>query len=75
MDQPDWNEEHDAEHQHLEIQKLFKLMEAKAKNAMNYLILEGFVAPTKTQGVYEYTPEGLVLLQQHYKKLKDEGSI
>jgi predicted transcriptional regulator len=75
MDESDWNDQHNAEHQHLEIQKLFRLMEAKAKSAMNYLILEGFVVPTQTPGVYEYTPEGLVLVRQHYKKLRDQGEI
>jgi predicted transcriptional regulator len=75
MDEPDWNEQHNAEHQHLEIQKLFKLMEAKAKSAMNYLVLEGFIIPTKNPGEYEYTPEGLVLAQQQYKKMRDEGLL
>ena len=72
MDEPDWNEEDDMHQRQLEIQKLFRLMEDKAKSAMNYLVLEGFVEPTETPGEYEYTPEGLVLAQQKYKKMFDD---
>ena len=75
MDEPDWNEEDDMHQRQLEIQKLFRLMEDKAKSAMNYLVLEGFVEPTETPGEYEYTPEGLVLAQQKYKKMRDEGLL
>ena len=75
MDEPDWNEENDLHQRQLEIQKLFKLMEAKAKSAMNYLVLEGFLKPAENPGEYEYTPEGLVLAQQKYKKMRDEGLL
>jgi hypothetical protein len=75
MDESDWNEEDDVHQRQLEIQKLFRLMEDKAKSAMNYLVLEGFVEPTETPGEYEYTPEGLVLAQQKYKKMRDEGLL
>ena len=73
MDEEDWNENSELARRQTEIQKLFKLMETKAKSAMNYLVLEGFIRPTETPGEYEYTPEGLVLVQNQYRKLKDEG--
>jgi predicted transcriptional regulator len=75
-EQEDWDSPEDQpvyDKQHVEIQKLFAEMEMKAKNAMNYLVLEGFVDPTDEPGVYKYTPEGLVLAQQQYKKLREDG--
>ena len=44
-DHEDWAEEKDdsLNKQHMEIQKLFSEMERKAKKAMHYLELEGFV--------------------------------
>lgn len=75
MDEEDWNENSELARRQTEIQKLFKLMEAKAKSAMNYLVLEGFIKATETPGEYEYTPEGLVLVQNQYRKLKDEGLL
>jgi hypothetical protein len=61
--------------QHIEIQKLFSEMERKAKKSMHYLELEGFVEKTEVPGVYKYTPEGLVLVQQQYKRMQDDGLI
>lgn len=58
-----------------EIQRLLAEMELKAKKAMNYLILEGFVEKTSDPEVYKYTPEGLVLAQQQYKKMREDGLI
>jgi hypothetical protein len=79
-----WNEDAEDEsdmhqnperQQHIEIQKLFSEMEKKAKKSMRYLELEGFVEKTDTPGVYKYTPEGLFLAQQQYKKMQDDGLI
>ena len=50
-------------------------MEQRAQKAMNYLVLEGFLKPTGTPGEYEYTPEGLVLAQQQYKKMQEDDMI
>jgi predicted transcriptional regulator len=73
----DWSEEDDnhSQKQPVEIQKLFAEMERKAKNMMDYLVLEGFLEPTDKPGVYKYTPEGLVLAQQQYKKMRDNDMI
>jgi hypothetical protein len=61
--------------QHKAIQKMFADMEKRAKKSIQYLIMEGFVVPTEIPGVYEYTPEGLVLAQQKYKKLLEDDDI
>lgn len=75
-DHEDWAEEHDPKDtQNAEIQRLLSELELRAKTAMNYLILEGFVETTETPGVYKYTPEGLVLARQQYKKMKEEGLL
>ena len=58
-----------------QIQKLLAEMELKAKKAMDYLVTEGFLEPTDTPGEYKYTPEGLVLAQQQYKQMKEDGLI
>lgn len=58
--------------QHKAIQKMFADMEKRAKKSIQYLIMEGFVVPTEVPGVYEYTPEGLVLAQQKYKKMLED---
>jgi len=71
----DYDDESELVRRQSEIQKLFKAMEARAKSSLNYLVLEGFITPTEIPGVYEYTPEGLVLVQNQYKKLKDEGLL
>lgn len=56
-----------------QIQKMLSEMEKKAKKQMRYLELEGFVEKTDVPGVYKYTPEGLVLAREKYKKmLQDE---
>jgi predicted transcriptional regulator len=76
MNEDDWTDdpqEEDARSR--EIQKVFAEMERNAKKALHYLVLEGFVKPTDTPGVYEYTPEGLVLAQKQYKKMQDDGLI
>jgi predicted transcriptional regulator len=59
----------------VEIQKLFSEIERRAKKSMEYLVMEGFIEKTSSPGVYTYTPEGLVLAQQQYKKLKEEGPL
>lgn len=81
----DWDDEdeesdHDDHHklhdkQHKMIQQMFADMEKRAKKSIQYLIMEGFVVPTEIPGVYEYTPEGLVLAQQKYKKMLEDDSI
>jgi hypothetical protein len=69
-------ERRNAEHlRNIEIQKMFKAIEMEAKKTINYMQLEGFIEPTDRPGVYKYTPEGLVLAKQRYKKLRDEGKI
>lgn len=58
-----------------EVQRLLAELQRKAANCMRYLVLEGFLEPSETPGEYKYTPEGLVLAQQAYRKLqqsKDE---
>jgi hypothetical protein len=67
------NRRHNA--QHKAIQQMFADMERRAKKSIQYLIMEGFVVPTETPGVYEYTPEGLVLAQQKYKKMLEDDQI
>jgi predicted transcriptional regulator len=61
--------------QQQQIQKLFAELELKAKKAMEYLVTEGFLEPTDTPGEYKYTPEGLVLAQQQYKQMRENGLI
>ena len=74
-----WSEDEspeEAEHEDnesMEIQRLLSEMEVKAKKAIHYLLLEGFIEKTEISGVYKYTPEGLVLARQQYKQMKDEG--
>lgn len=58
-----------------QIQKLFAELELKSKKAMEYLVTEGFLEPTDTPGEYKYTPEGLVLAQQQYKQMREDGLI
>jgi len=75
-DQDNWDDkpqEHNQQHE--QIQKLFAEMELKAKKAMQYLVTEGFLEPTDTPGRYKYTPEGLVLAQQQYKQMKEDGLL
>jgi predicted transcriptional regulator len=76
-DDHDWENEKPevSKHSSEEINKLFAEMERKAKKSLHYLILEGFIKPTDIKGVYEYTPEGLVLAQQQYKRMRDDGMI
>jgi hypothetical protein len=59
--------------QKIEIQKMFSEIEARATNAMNYLVAEGFLERTEDPYVYRYTPEGLVMAHQQYKKIKEKG--
>jgi hypothetical protein len=40
---------------------------------MNYLVAEGFLERTDDPYVYRYTPEGLVMAHQQYKKIKEKG--
>jgi hypothetical protein len=58
-----------------EIQQMLSELERYAKKQIQYLLLEGFIEPTDDPKVYSYTPEGIVLAQQKYKQLKDEGLI
>jgi hypothetical protein len=73
----DWDEAEDQNHKDLsqEIQKLLTELEVKAKKAMNYLVLEGFVERTDDPNVFKYTPEGLVLAQQQHKKMLEDGLL
>lgn len=59
--------------QMMEIQKMFSEIEARATKAMNYLVAEGFLERTDDPYVYRYTPEGLVMAHQQYKKIKEKG--
>jgi predicted transcriptional regulator len=75
---PDWSEENREpceKQKSVEIQKLFAEMERKAQKMMNYLVLEGFLEAASAPGIYKYTPEGLVMAQQQYKKMQDEGLL
>jgi hypothetical protein len=76
----DWGDEERLEssrdahkRQHEIIQNMFSDMEKRAKKSIEYLMLEGFIEPTEVPGVYEYTPEGLVLARQKYKKMLEDG--
>ena len=75
----DWSDQNESnaseDRRQLEIQKMFMAMERKAKNHLNYMLLEGFIERTDEPDVYKYTPEGLVLAHQKYKKLRDEGLL
>jgi hypothetical protein len=64
-----------GENKQREIQKLFAEMMVKAKKTMHYLVLEGFVEPTDDPNIFKYTPEGFVMAQKEYKKLKDQGLL
>jgi hypothetical protein len=81
-----WNDDDDDEYdeekdmpgetnKQREIQKLFAEMMLKARKTMHYLVLEGFVEPTDDPNIFKHTPEGFVIAQQEYKKLKDQGLI
>jgi hypothetical protein len=52
-----------------QIQKLINELNHRSKKCMDYLVAEGFIVPTDTPGVYNYTPEGLVLARRELKKL------
>jgi len=73
-----WSEEEEEDAQSdeaLEVQKMLAAVDLRAKKAMHYLELEGFVERTATPGVYKYTPEGLVLARKQYKEMKDQGLL
>jgi hypothetical protein len=55
-----------------QIQKMLRRMEEKAKQKLHYLESEGFVQKTEIPGVYEYTPEGLVIVREQYKKMMED---
>ena len=55
------------------IQKFFEYMEKKHMKMVEYMEQEGFIERTDQPGVFKYTPEGLVVIQEHYKKLKNNG--
>lgn len=71
----DEDESSQAESKQREIQKLLSEMMVKAKKTMHYLVLEGFVEPTDDPNLFKYTPEGFVMAQKEYKKLKEQGLI
>jgi hypothetical protein len=72
----DWSEEENVPNDEVQdVQKILKAVDLKAKKAMHYLELEGFVERTSTPGVYKYTPEGLVLARKQYKEMKDQGLL
>lgn len=80
-DEDDWDEDEEEspkdihkQHHHA-IQKMFADMESKAKKSLHYLVTEGFLEPTDDPSVYKYTPEGLVLAQQQYKKMQEDGLL
>lgn len=57
------------------IQKILRDISRVAKKQMEYLVLEGFIEPTEDPNVYKYTPEGIVLIQQKYEKLREDGLL
>ena len=76
------NDEYDEENEpdlvgnsQREIQKLLAEMMLKARKTMHYLVLEGFVEPTDDPSIFKYTPEGFVIAQKEYKKLKEQGLL
>jgi predicted transcriptional regulator len=79
----DEDEEYDREYERepaqppaqLEMQKLLRQLELKSKNMFRYLITEGFIEKTDRPNEYKYTPEGFVLAQQQYKKMREEGLL
>ncbi len=75
MDPDDTDNESKMSRREAEIQKMFEALEKRARKRTDYLLAEGFIETTDVPGVYKYTPEGLVLVHQHYKKLRDEGML
>lgn len=78
MNKDDWfddEKETDNQQQQLEMQKLLMQLELKAKNMFRYLVTEGFIEKTDRPDEYKYTPEGFVLAQQQYKKMREEGLL
>ena len=78
MDYQDFNpedEELDALKEETEkaILKFFQHMEEKHKKMIDYMEKEGFIEKTEIPGVFKYTPEGLVLMQEQYRKFKKNG--
>jgi hypothetical protein len=73
----DWDEaeDHETREPSPQIQRLLAEMERKAKKAMDYMVMEGFVERTADPDVFKYTPEGLVLAQQQYKKMLEDGLL
>lgn len=55
------------------IQQFFLYMEMKHRKMIDYMEQEGFIERTEEPGVFKYTPEGLVVIQEHYKKIKKNG--
>ncbi len=80
-DEDDFDEEEENSTQdihkkhHHTIQQMFAEMEKKARKSLHYLLTEGFLETTEDPGVYKYTPEGLVLAQQQYKKMQEDGLL
>lgn len=74
-----WSDDEDdssqTESKQREIQKLLSEMMVKAKKTMHYLVLEGFIEPTEDPNLFKYTPEGFVMAQKEYKKLKEQGLL
>jgi hypothetical protein len=71
MDNEDYESwgENSPNEQFEQIQKLINELNRRSKKCMDYLVAEGFIEPTATPGVYNYTPEGLVLAKREFKKL------
>jgi predicted transcriptional regulator len=80
MNEDDWFDDENEDEQslapqQLEMQKLLRQLELKSKNMFRYLITEGFIEKTDRPDEYKYTPEGFVLAQQQYKKMREEGLL
>jgi predicted transcriptional regulator len=78
MNKDDWFDDEEEEpqaQQQLEMQKLLGQLELKAKNMFRYLLTEGFIEKTDRPDEYKYTPEGFVLAQRQYKKMREEGLL
>ena len=55
------------------LNNFLEFMQKKEKNSLDYMEKEGFIEKTDIPGVFKYTPEGLVIMQEQYKKFKKNG--
>jgi predicted transcriptional regulator len=74
-DEEDESDEEEIDQAGHEIQKILKEISRVSRKHIEYLLLEGFIEPTDDPHVFKYTPEGLVLAQQKYEKLREEGLL